>query len=531
MAKTFPFTAESSDTALVAACRSGQREAFAVIVGRYQRLVASIAYSATGDLAQSEDLAQDTFLTAWQQIGRLREPEKLRGWLGGMARRLSANARRREMREPAQRADSLQALDDRQAPEALPVEQLISREEQKLLWGALERIPETYRETLVLYYREGQSAEAVAAALGIAEAAVRQRLARGRKLLEAEVAAFVASALRQSAPGSAFTASMMSLIPAPLAVAGLASAGGAAAKGGALKPLLSLTAGLGLAGFLPGTLALYSGYRTESEASRLPATRRAVRRFYALLTALVLLPVAAIIIAFLLRGQAPAHPWLFWGLLLASGCAWIPGAGLIYVAAQARAAAFAAEAGRTSGAWRWEYRSASSLLGLPLVHVRLGGTPGDLRPVKAWIAVGDVAFGALVGIGGVAAAPIAIGGLAVGLAAFAGFGVAGFLYAGFGLGLWVLGGFVIGWWAVGGVAVGGSAAVGGLCLAREYALGGLAVARHANDALAHAAIEAHAFFRLGFVMLTRGLWPTMVLATAPTVWLRWKARRRSLSPS
>jgi DNA-directed RNA polymerase specialized sigma24 family protein len=70
------FSAElATDAELVAACLGGDRGAFERIVERYQRLLCSLAYSATGSLSESEDLAQDAFVDAWRQLGTLREPE------------------------------------------------------------------------------------------------------------------------------------------------------------------------------------------------------------------------------------------------------------------------------------------------------------------------------------------------------------------------------------------------------------------------------------------------------------------------
>ena len=63
---------DRSDAELVADVLAGDRDAFAEIVSRYQTLVCSLAYSATGEVSRSEDLAQDTFLAAWrlQRSGR-----------------------------------------------------------------------------------------------------------------------------------------------------------------------------------------------------------------------------------------------------------------------------------------------------------------------------------------------------------------------------------------------------------------------------------------------------------------------------
>jgi hypothetical protein len=77
---------EHNDTELVLQSLTGNREAFCRIVEQYQSLICSLAYSATGSVSQSEDVAQETFVVAWKQLRQLREPEKLRSWLCSIAR-------------------------------------------------------------------------------------------------------------------------------------------------------------------------------------------------------------------------------------------------------------------------------------------------------------------------------------------------------------------------------------------------------------------------------------------------------------
>ena len=79
-------TVELSDADPVAESLSGNRDAFGRIVERYQTLIASLAYCATGNVSQSEDLAQEAFVTAWKQLAGLREPAKLRPWLCSITR-------------------------------------------------------------------------------------------------------------------------------------------------------------------------------------------------------------------------------------------------------------------------------------------------------------------------------------------------------------------------------------------------------------------------------------------------------------
>jgi RNA polymerase sigma factor (sigma-70 family) len=224
-------TAEFNDAELVAESLGGNREAFRRIVERYQTLISSLAYCATGNVSQSEDLAQETFVSAWKQLAELREPAKLRPWLCSITRFLISKEFRRQGREPVHAAESLEAVDEWVSPEPLPPDQVISEEEKAILWRSLERIPEIYREPLVLFYREHQSIEAVAQDLELSEDAVKQRLSRGRKLLQEQFLAFVAGALKQTAPDKTFTLGVMVTLPLLATTAKVATATAAATKG------------------------------------------------------------------------------------------------------------------------------------------------------------------------------------------------------------------------------------------------------------------------------------------------------------
>jgi len=227
---------EQADADLVAKTRHGDADAFGRIVARYQALLCALAYNATGSLAQSEDLAQEAFVVAWQQLPTLREPEKLRSWLCGIVRNLGRRARRSEKFEPMLRAEPLETTaPSLAAPEPGPLDQAISREEEAILWRQMEAIPETYREPLILFYRQHASVEQVALALELSEDAVRQRLTRGRRLLQEQVLAFVENALERTSPKPEFTRQVLAALPlgtsAKAVGAGLAAASGSAVKG------------------------------------------------------------------------------------------------------------------------------------------------------------------------------------------------------------------------------------------------------------------------------------------------------------
>ena len=219
-----------SDAELVIGCRSGNREAFGHIVRRYQGMVSGLIYADCGDLERSEDVAQETFISAWRNLGELREPAKLAGWLCRIARNRLVDLTRNNARHEAL-IDQV-AEHQRTTTEAYPEQGVLSDEEKELLWRTLSAIPQPYRETLVLYYRQGQSTAEVAAATQTTEITVRQRLGRGRQMLREQVNAMVERQILRSAPGPAFTAAVVSALPAAMAptVAGF----GAAAKGSAM---------------------------------------------------------------------------------------------------------------------------------------------------------------------------------------------------------------------------------------------------------------------------------------------------------
>lgn len=227
---------EYNDAQLVANTLAGDRDAFGRIVSKYQTLICSLAYSRLGNLGQSEDVAQDTFIVAWCHLRHLREPNKLRAWLCGILRNRIQKHLHQEGREPTHDAAPLESAEQAPAPEPSPSDQSITEEEEAILWRSIARIPEIYREPLILFYREHQSIASVAIQLDLTEDTVKQRLSRGRKLVQEEVTAFVERALGQTAPTEVFSAMVLAALPMAAASSATAAGAGAAAKGaGATK--------------------------------------------------------------------------------------------------------------------------------------------------------------------------------------------------------------------------------------------------------------------------------------------------------
>jgi RNA polymerase sigma factor (sigma-70 family) len=182
-----------TDAELVEASRRGERDAFGVLVSRYQDVVCAVSFSSTGNWATSQDVAQDTFIAAWRQLGQLREVSRLRAWLCQIARNLARKARQRTDREELDNDREIVAQGDD------PFSATAQAEVDRVVREALARIPDRYRETLVLYYCENRSIREVAATLGIAEDAATQRLSRGRRYLAQGVNELVERSLSSQA--------------------------------------------------------------------------------------------------------------------------------------------------------------------------------------------------------------------------------------------------------------------------------------------------------------------------------------------
>ena len=490
-----------TDCRLVALHLDGDREAFRQIVERYQGMVCALAMSACGSVERSEDVAQEVFIVAWKQLPELREPAKLRGWLGGITRNLAQTAVRRQRRTPTAQAEMIS--DETPGGEESPREQAATTDEAALMWRVLAGIPETYREPMVLFYREGRSTEAVAAALEISEDLVRQRLARGRGMLNARMAALVEETLVRTAPTGVFAGEVMLAMPLMVGPAvvvletGAASGavaktmttagvvGGAVAKGGLAVKAISLLAVLPA---LLGGFEDFIKFRARHKKIEDARERRRVAWAYLTMNAAV---GAATLGFFVVPSRFGPNPPKAYYVCLGVG---IIAAFWISVLAKRRVNrdAPAEEPWPTaSGADElaaYERLSAMRVCGLPLWHVRLGSKCGWRRPVvRAWIAVSDGrSVGVLFALGKGAVAPISMG---VGAAGIFSLGV--FSAGGCAIGL-----AAVGWVGCGVVAAGTHAAKGIFAAAGELAVGFGVAAPHANDVVARAFFHEHGFLEV-----------------------------------
>ncbi len=301
--------------------QNGDRAAFGRIVAASQNSVTAIALSIVRDVPTSQDIAQDAFINAWNNLPQLRNTGSFLPWLRQITRNLARDHLRRRASEKRYGGD----MDDILAVVADPTPdapELLSRQhEEQIVAELIDELPEETREILLIYYREGQSSKQVAQLLGMQDAAVRKRLQRARDSLRADMLKRIGEFAQSTAPGIAFTALVvggLSLVPGAAVAAtaggllagkkmGLAAGGsakgvsklmfgGASAGKGAGKVLLG-AAGSALFALVAGIAGVVFGVRRYWITAIDEDEKRSLTRYSAVAIAVVVLFAAGMFFA------------------------------------------------------------------------------------------------------------------------------------------------------------------------------------------------------------------------------------------
>ena len=173
--------AELSDRALVLRAQDGDPDAFDVLIDRHQGRLFRIAYLVLGDRQDSEDVVQETLLTAWKRLHLLEDPDAVRAWLAQIcSRRATDIARRRARRATdAHRPEDLHRHRD-PSSRADPAHASEVNAQMRALAQVLATMDPDLRACWTLREIDGMSYRQIAAALDVTESTARGRIARAR---------------------------------------------------------------------------------------------------------------------------------------------------------------------------------------------------------------------------------------------------------------------------------------------------------------------------------------------------------------
>jgi RNA polymerase sigma-70 factor (ECF subfamily) len=156
------------DRVLVTAARQGDRTAFGKLYERFAPMVHGILLARV-PRSDAEDLLHDVFVCALRRLETLRDDAAFGGWLAMIARNRARDHYRRGV-------SHMDLSEDLAAPTA-------SESRAFAILAAIRKLPEAYRETLILRLVEGMTGEEIAARTGLTHASVRVNLHRGMKQL------------------------------------------------------------------------------------------------------------------------------------------------------------------------------------------------------------------------------------------------------------------------------------------------------------------------------------------------------------
>ncbi len=169
---------------LLRASKSGDADAFNVLVQQYQTPIYNLTLRMVGDAAAAEDLAQDAFISAYRNLHRF-AAGNFRAWLF----RIAANAARDYLRSPRVRRNvSLDVLAESpdfslQSSSESPEGYALRRELGGVIQDALKSLPQDQRLALVLVDLQGLSYEEAAQVLKTPVGTIKSRLSRGREAM------------------------------------------------------------------------------------------------------------------------------------------------------------------------------------------------------------------------------------------------------------------------------------------------------------------------------------------------------------
>ncbi len=180
---------EYKDSYLVEKCLQGDRSAFAIIVERYKRQIYSITYSMTHNHADADDLSQDAFVKAYENLRRFKLGTNFRSWLC----RIAVNSCIDHLRHKKRFREN--SLDDQSEvlPDHNPGPQadLESGELMDNIMAAVDSLPADQKTVVILREIEGFELKEIAEVMKCSESTIRWRLHYARKKLRKKLEGYL----------------------------------------------------------------------------------------------------------------------------------------------------------------------------------------------------------------------------------------------------------------------------------------------------------------------------------------------------
>lgn len=165
----------SGEETLVREILSGDVNAYSLLVKRYQKPIFNLMLRMAGSEQDALDLAQETFVRAYEKLEKFDPSAPFFPWLYTMGLNLARDFLRRAKRSPVEPYET----EDRYSTDVDQDARLADQIDSQQVLEGLETLPLDYREALLLRFHEGLSVNEVASALGLSLSAAKMRIHRG----------------------------------------------------------------------------------------------------------------------------------------------------------------------------------------------------------------------------------------------------------------------------------------------------------------------------------------------------------------
>ncbi len=178
---------KKKDVELIQQILDGNQEAFTTLVEKYQKGLHALIWQKIGDFHIAQEITQDAFLKAYQRLGTLKDHKMFFGWLYVIATRLCADWLRKK-HLPIQ---SLETVDTKEVDQVsynqyVEEQRKIDEDESRrlLVRRLLNKLPESERTVMTLYYLGEMTCESISKFLGVSQNTIKSRLNRARNRLK-----------------------------------------------------------------------------------------------------------------------------------------------------------------------------------------------------------------------------------------------------------------------------------------------------------------------------------------------------------
>ena len=167
----------------IAEAKTGDKDAFAKLVEKYQRPVYSVCYRMLGTPTAAEDAAQEAFIRAYQALDRYDSNRSFATWILSIASNYSIDQLRKKKVTILSMDNEKYGWMAPPDPGPSPEKAAIDKEKSALVQAILTDLPETDRAAVILQFWHDYSYDEIAETLGLSSSAVKSRLFRARRLM------------------------------------------------------------------------------------------------------------------------------------------------------------------------------------------------------------------------------------------------------------------------------------------------------------------------------------------------------------